>query len=339
MASPQRSCFVISPIGAPDSETRKHADAVFKHIIEPATRECGIVAHRSDHLRNPGRITEEMHDRILNDDLCIALLTGRNPNVYYELAIAQAASRPVIMLLQREETAPFDVRDFRLVEYDFLPERLIEEKLYVQHVVQHIRAIEDTGWKVPCPIPGMAEAWTGKPLIDFHPKSSAFGPHAKWMNLLHQTTKRYFIMGISLRVWQEGENLSDILLEKAANGCDVRVLLLHPDNPALPQLINEGRPEERVDRTRLDIDDMYRFVLGLRAMNDRIAVRRVITGCTLSQVTITDTAAIFIPYMFSMRSSASPLWHAQSASPLYASMLQEFEALWAVNADTDAARA
>ena len=76
----------------------------------------------------------------------------------------------------------------------------------MQHVVQHIRAIEDTGWKVPCPIPGMAEAWTGKPLIDFHPKSSAFGPHAKWMNLLHQTTKRYFIMGISLRVWQEGEN-------------------------------------------------------------------------------------------------------------------------------------
>ena len=54
-----------------------------------------------------------MHDRILNDDLCIALLTGRNPNVYYELAIAQAASRPVIMLLQREETAPFDVRDFQ----------------------------------------------------------------------------------------------------------------------------------------------------------------------------------------------------------------------------------
>jgi hypothetical protein len=92
----KRSCFVISPIGEHDSEVRKHADAVFKYIIEPATRECGIVAYRSDHLLQPGRISEEMYTRILKDDICIALLTYRNPNVYYELAIAQSAGRPVI---------------------------------------------------------------------------------------------------------------------------------------------------------------------------------------------------------------------------------------------------
>jgi hypothetical protein len=110
----QRSCFVISPIGAEDSEVRKHADAVFRYIIEPAAKECGLFPHRSDHLRHAGRISDEMYARILNDDLCIALLTGRNPNVYYELAIAQSAGRPVVILLQRDEEAPSTSRIFDL---------------------------------------------------------------------------------------------------------------------------------------------------------------------------------------------------------------------------------
>jgi hypothetical protein len=326
---------VISPIGAPGSETRDHADAVFEYIVKPAAQECGITAHRSDQLRNPGRISEEMHSRILNDDLCIAVLTGRNPNVYYEVAVAQSAGRPIVMLLQRGEEAPFDIRDFRLVEYDFLPKRLIEEKLYAKQVAQYIRAIEESGWKVACPIPGMAEAWKSSSSVEFYAKSSSFGPHAKWMNLLHQTSERYFIMGISLRTWQEGENLSGVLLEKASNGCDVRVLLMSPANPALSQLINEGRPEESIARTRHDIDEMHQFMLALSAKNDRIAVRQVMNGCPLSQITLTDSSGVFIPYLFSARSSASPLWQARRESPLYESLLQEFESLWAANAPNE----
>jgi hypothetical protein len=90
-APKQRSCFVISPIGDPGSPERRHADAVYKYIIEPATGQCGVIAYRSDHLNNPGSISNEMHRRILNDDLCIVLLTGQNPNVYYELGVALSA--------------------------------------------------------------------------------------------------------------------------------------------------------------------------------------------------------------------------------------------------------
>ena len=45
-------------------------------------------------------ISEQMYRAILKEDFCIALLTGFNPNVFYELAIAQAADRPVIILLE-----------------------------------------------------------------------------------------------------------------------------------------------------------------------------------------------------------------------------------------------
>src|SRR4051794_420212 len=111
-------CFVISPIGADGSPTRRHADQVFTYIIEPATEQLGIAAVRSDHMAEPGRISDQMFREILHADLCIAVLTFFNPNVFYELAVAQCASRPVVVLLLKGETPPFDLQDLRLLRYD-----------------------------------------------------------------------------------------------------------------------------------------------------------------------------------------------------------------------------
>ena len=66
-----RRCFVISPIGADGSAVRQHADDVFDYIIKPAVTECGLVAHRSDHLLEPGKISEQMFKEIITGDCCI----------------------------------------------------------------------------------------------------------------------------------------------------------------------------------------------------------------------------------------------------------------------------
>src|SRR6516164_2942775 len=102
-------CFVISPIGEDDSEIRGHADEVFNHLILPALENFDIEAVRSDHMNEPGRISDQMYRAIFGFDLCIAVLTFANPNVYYELAVAQAACRPVIILIEKGSKLPFDV--------------------------------------------------------------------------------------------------------------------------------------------------------------------------------------------------------------------------------------
>ena len=59
-----------------------------------------------------------MIEAIQTYDLCIADLTGHNPNVFYELALAQAARRPVVMLKLAGEAIPFDVNGYRVMEFD-----------------------------------------------------------------------------------------------------------------------------------------------------------------------------------------------------------------------------
>jgi hypothetical protein len=104
-------------------------DTVFHCIIEPALSDQYKVV-RGDHVARPGRITEQFVEDIIGNDLIVCVLTGNNPNVYYELAIAESAARPIIVLRYRGEEVPFDVKDVRFIEYDLEPRRIFD-KYYV----------------------------------------------------------------------------------------------------------------------------------------------------------------------------------------------------------------
>jgi len=111
-------CFVIAPIGNEGSEIRKRSDQVFKYIIDPVCRECDFTPERADHLDEPGMITSQIIQRVMNDQLVIADLTGRNPNVYYELSLRHALRKPLVQLIHKDETLPFDVQNMRTISYD-----------------------------------------------------------------------------------------------------------------------------------------------------------------------------------------------------------------------------
>ncbi len=144
----QKRCFVISPIGDEGSPVRKHADDVLNIIVRPAMTACGVEALRADKLYEPGRITDQMFREILNADFCIALLTGQNPNVFYEMAVAQSAGKPVIPLIAEEEKnqLPFDVLDIRCIYYDFEPQN-VHEKKYEKQLIEYVHRLEHNKWQ------------------------------------------------------------------------------------------------------------------------------------------------------------------------------------------------
>lgn len=145
----KKRCFVISPIGEEGSAVRGHADDVFRFIIEPAMEDFAIEAVRSDHIFEAGRISEQMFSEILQADLCVAVLTGHNPNVFYELAVAQCAARPLVLLIEKGQTLPFDVKDLRTVEYAIEPVYRLVDGTYAERVKEHVRGLESKSWTVP----------------------------------------------------------------------------------------------------------------------------------------------------------------------------------------------
>lgn len=141
-----KRCFVISPIGDEGSKIRHHADDVFEFIIKPAMEPLGIEPVRSDHMSETGQITEQMFGEILGADLCVAVLTGHNANVFYELAIAQCAARPLILLIEKGQPLPFDVKDLRAIEYRLSPiSRLVTEGVYAKRVQAQVESILEDG--------------------------------------------------------------------------------------------------------------------------------------------------------------------------------------------------
>lgn len=115
------NCFVISPIGAPDSSIRNMADEVLDYLIIPALRNCGFSPEniiRADKLYSPGSINSDIIALIKSSDLCIIDVTGMNPNVMYECGMRHGNGKPYIMMVRTSEKLPFDISGLRTIQYD-----------------------------------------------------------------------------------------------------------------------------------------------------------------------------------------------------------------------------
>ena len=117
-------CFFITPIGNKESKERENSDRVLQTLLQPALAQCGFSEEsiiRSDMDAQPGRISHQMESHLSKGDLCIADLTGINPNVMYELGFRKGLGKPVIIIAASDtiETLPFDVKDERIITYDF----------------------------------------------------------------------------------------------------------------------------------------------------------------------------------------------------------------------------
>ena len=145
-----KTCFVISPIGNEGSDVRIRADQVLKHIIGPSARECGYETLRADQISEPGLITSQAIQHIVEDPLVIADLTGRNPNVFYELALRHAIKKPLVQIIHATESIPFDVAATRTVHVDHRD--LDSVARAKEEIVRQIRAVESNPEDVDTPI-------------------------------------------------------------------------------------------------------------------------------------------------------------------------------------------
>jgi len=145
-----KTCFVIAPIGQAESEIRKRSDQVFNHVITPAVQQFGYDPLRADHISEPGLISSQVIQHIVNDPLVIADLTGRNPNVFYELALRHALRSPYVQIMQSGEQIPFDVAGTRTIYVDH--QDLDSVANAKEEIVKQVTAIQKEPENIETPI-------------------------------------------------------------------------------------------------------------------------------------------------------------------------------------------
>ena len=112
--SPQKKkdlCFVIMPFGG-------WFDDYYESIYRPAIEVSGLAVKRTDDLYRPGTIVNDIWSLTKEARILLADLTGKNPNVFYELGLAHALAKPVILVTDSMDDIPFDLRSLRVLEYD-----------------------------------------------------------------------------------------------------------------------------------------------------------------------------------------------------------------------------
>ena len=107
--------FVLMPFGATWSDNVY--DAISRACEETASAFAGLRAERADDITVPGRITDQITSAIERADVLIADVTDLNPNVLFELGYGDALGKSIIVLNQRGDATPFDIKDWRQIPY------------------------------------------------------------------------------------------------------------------------------------------------------------------------------------------------------------------------------
>jgi len=137
------SCFVMQPFAAPLGD-------YYEKIYRPAIEKAGLRPVRADaEIFATGKIMDQVWSGINAAKVLVAELTTRNPNVFYELGLAHAMKKPVVLVSAKEEDVPFDLQHIRVIYYDmsdpFWGNKLIEK--VAENILSAIQNPEEAVFK------------------------------------------------------------------------------------------------------------------------------------------------------------------------------------------------
>ncbi|MGJ3265144.1 MAG: hypothetical protein ACFE0R_18120 [Salinarimonas sp.] len=265
---------MISPIGKEGGAERAHADWVFEEIIEKACERLrphyNIHVVRADHEERTGSVMGRVLHNILHHDLVFAVLAFERPNVYYELALAHAAARNVIMLRSKSPPEPrhFDVTDMNVETYEYregkgAPEKLVSKMVkYIKHTLEEEPIHRDRAFDKYDPFGRYFREYRFYDEFRHLAVKEVNIEDLQRNNVVHYS--EYFLnandflilTGITLKHFThprftytraDGEvmTFADVIQYLVTvKGVDVRAVMLHPSNPTLPAMLSYDGPDK-----------------------------------------------------------------------------------------------
>ncbi|MCC6155345.1 MAG: hypothetical protein IT367_16370 [Candidatus Hydrogenedentes bacterium] len=112
----RRKCFIMMPFAS-------EFFPVYQEAIKPAVEGIGFLPIRTDQIDLVGDVVGALHSAIRSSACAIAVITGNNANVMYELGLAHAQAKPVVLICEMEAGGsglpelPYDLRHESVIAY------------------------------------------------------------------------------------------------------------------------------------------------------------------------------------------------------------------------------
>jgi hypothetical protein len=105
------ACFVVMPFAS-------LFEREYSRVIKLAVESAGLECIRGDEIYSEQSIVQDIWKSLRTCRVVVAELSGRNPNVMYEVGLAHALGKPIILLTRNQDDVPFDLKSLRYVYYD-----------------------------------------------------------------------------------------------------------------------------------------------------------------------------------------------------------------------------
>ena len=125
--------MVVIPAGFPEASQKRESDIfvampfreeldrIYRDHIVRVCQQLSCSVSRADDFFGVQTVVADVLAAIRTAKIIIADCTGRNANVFYEIGLAHVLGKPVVLLSQREEDVPFDLRHIRFIKYNYNP--------------------------------------------------------------------------------------------------------------------------------------------------------------------------------------------------------------------------
>lgn len=109
--TPKPFVFVLMPFDATFGD-------VYTLGIQAAASEAGAYAQRLDEQMFEEGMLDRIFGEINRADVIVADMSGRNPNVFYEVGYAHALGKPTILVTRKGDDIPFDLKHRYHIVYE-----------------------------------------------------------------------------------------------------------------------------------------------------------------------------------------------------------------------------
>ena len=116
---PQKgSCFILMPFGVKQGPGGPiDWDERYREVLEPAIKDIGMTPGRADDIYGTQSLIDRVWRGIQEAEVVVAELTGRSPNVMYEIGLAHLIGKRLVLLTMSPDDVPADLAQSVQIQY------------------------------------------------------------------------------------------------------------------------------------------------------------------------------------------------------------------------------